>query len=130
MIYLYGGILGGYVTLWLVSWREKGKGPFQRMAAYLLRKREGRQQKQAGRRKNWQRDMYRRQLGNKLRTLRPEVAVQTQVQEYYVAQYSLLLRMIFAGTVICLAVWTAAHGSPLLRDGSYVERNEIGRAHV
>ena len=63
MIYLYGGILGGYVTLWLVSWREKGKGPFQRMAAYLLRKREGRQQKQAGRRKNWQRDMYRRQLG-------------------------------------------------------------------
>lgn len=39
MIYLYGGILGGYVTLWLVSWREKGKGPFQRMAAYLLRKR-------------------------------------------------------------------------------------------
>ena len=45
MIYLYGGILGGYVTLWLVSWREKGKGPFQRMAAYLLRKREGRQQK-------------------------------------------------------------------------------------
>ena len=94
MIYLYGGILGGYVTLWLVSWREKGKGPFQRMAAYLLRKREGRQQKQAGRRKNWQWDMYRRQLGNKLRTLRPEVAVQTQVQEYYVAQYSLLLMMI------------------------------------
>ncbi len=41
MIYLYGGILGGYVALWLVSWREKGKGPFQRMAAYLLRKREG-----------------------------------------------------------------------------------------
>lgn len=70
--------------------------------------------------------MYRRQLGNKLRTLRPEVAVQTQVQEYYVAQYSLLLMMIFAGTVICLAVWIAAHGSPLLRDGSYVERNAYG----
>ncbi len=33
MIYLYGGILGGYVTLWLVSWREKGKGPFQRISA-------------------------------------------------------------------------------------------------
>ena len=126
MIYLYGGILGGYVALWLVSWREEGKGPFRRMAAYLLRKREGQQQKQAGRRKNWQRDMYRRQLGNKLRTLRPEVSVQTQVQEYYVAQYSLLLMMIFAGTVICLAVWTAAHGSPLLRDGSYVERNAYG----
>ena len=23
MIYLYGGILGGYVTLWLVSWGER-----------------------------------------------------------------------------------------------------------
>lgn len=130
MIYLYAGILGGYLVLWIVSWREEGKGPFQRMAAYVLRKRQSGQQKQAGRRRSWRQDTYQRQLGNKLKTLRPEVSVQEQVRAYYIAQYSLLLKLVFMGTAICLAVWAAARSSPLLRDGNYLQRNSYGEGKV
>lgn len=130
MLLIYIGILGGYLVLWLVSWKEEGKGAFRRMAAYLWRRRLGRQQKQAGRKRSWQRDMQQRQLGNKLRTLRPEVAAQEQVREYYVGQYRMLLMVGFMGTGICLAVWTAAHSASLLREGNYVERNAYGEGEI
>lgn len=130
MVYLYIAILCGYLALWIMSWREEGKGPFQRMAMYFVRKGQGRQQKTAGRKRSWQRDMCRRQLGNKLKTLRPEVAVQVQIRDFYVSQYSLLLAVIFTGTVICLGVWAAAHSSPLLREGIYLQRNPYGEGDV
>lgn len=130
MIYIYAAVLCGYLMLWIVSWREEGKGPFQRMAVYFLRKGQGRQQKRGGRKRNWQRDMCQRQLGDKLKTLRPEVAVQVQIRDYYVSQYSLLLMVIFVGTVVCLGVWIAAHSSPLLKDGNYLRRNSYGEGDL
>lgn len=130
MIYIYAAVLCGYLMLWIVSWREEGKGPFQRMAVYFLRKGQGRQQKRGGRKRNWQRDMCQRQLGDKLKTLRPEVAVQVQIRDYYVSQYSLLLMVIFVGTVVCLGVWIAAHSSPLLKDGNYLQRNSYGEGDL
>ena len=129
MIYIYIGILCAYLMLWLLTWREEGKGAFQRMALYLLRKEQRGQQKK-GRGRSWQRDMQQRQLGNKLKTLQPEVAVQVQIRNYYVAQYSIMLKVIFLGTVICLAVWIAARSSPLLKDGSYLQRNPYGEGDV
>lgn len=130
MIYIYAAVLCGYLMLWIVSWREEGKGPFQRMAVYFLRKGQGRQQKRGGRKRNWQRDMCQRQLGDKLKTLRPEVAVQVQIRDYYVSQYSLLLMVIFVGTLACLGVWIAAHSSPLLKDGNYLRRNSYGEGDL
>lgn len=130
MIYLYIGILCACFVLWLVSWREEGKGPFQRMALYLLRKEQSRQQRKTGRRHNWQRDMVQRQLGNKLKTLRPDAAVQVQIREHYVSQYSIFLKVVFLGTVLCLIVWIAARSSPLLKEGSYLKRNPYGEGDV
>ena len=126
MIYIYAAVLCGYLVLWIVSWREEGKGPFQRMAMYFLR----RQQKGSGRKRNWQRETYRRQLGNKLKTLQPEVAVQVQLRDYYVSQYSFLLMVIFMGAVICTGVWIAAHSSPMLKEGTYLRRNSYGEGDV
>ena len=130
MIYLYAAVLCGYLMLWILSWKEEGKGPFQRMAMYFWRRGQSRQQRRAGRKRNWQRDLYRRQLGSKLKILQPEVAVQTQIRDHYVSLYSLLLRIGFLGGMICLGVWTAAHSSPLLKEGSYLNRNNFGEGEV
>lgn len=130
MIYLYGAVLCVYLMLWIVSWREEGKGAFQRMAMYFWRRGQKAQQKKAGRKHNWQRDMYRKQLGNKLKTLRPEVSVQVQIQEYYVSLYSLLLMIGFIGTAVCLCMWVSVHSNPVLMEGSYLRRKSYGEGEV
>ncbi len=129
MIYIYAAILCGYLALWMISWREEGKGPFWRMASYFVRKGQTRRKKR-GRRHSWQQEIYRRQLGNKLKTLQPGLAVQTQVKNYYISQYRALLLVGFVGTVLCLGVWIAAHSSPLLQEGSYLQRNPYGAGDV
>ena len=129
MIYIYSGIICASFIFWMLSWREEGKGPFQRMALYILRKEEGGRQKK-GCRRNWQRDMHQRQLGDKLKTLQPEVAVQIQIRNYYMSQYSILLKVVFLGTMLCLGVWIAARSSPLLMEGGYLQRNSYGEGDV
>ncbi|MDE7186621.1 MAG: hypothetical protein K2O13_03825, partial [Lachnospiraceae bacterium] len=129
MIYIYSGIICAYLIFWMLSWREEGKGPFQRMALYILRKEQSGQHKK-GHRRNWQRDMHQRQLGDKLKTLQPEVAVQIQVRNYYMSQYSILLKVVFLGTMLCLGVWIAARSSPLLMEGGYLQRNSYGEGDV
>ncbi len=129
MIYIYAIVLCGYLLLWMVSWREEGKGPFQRMASYLLRRGQNRQKK-TGRKRNWQREMYRRQLGNKLKTLQPGQGVQAQITDYYASQYQSILLVGFVGTVLCLGIWIAAHSNPLLLEGSYLQRNPYGAGDV
>lgn len=127
MVYVYGCILAGYLLLFFISAREKGN-PFQKMAACILRKR---QEGQRGKRKRgWKRELGDRQLGNKLKTLRPEIAADRQVREHYLALYSTLLMMVFAGNLICLAVWISAHGSPRLIDGSRLPRNDYGEGEI
>ncbi len=126
MIYLYGAVLCGYLLLWIVSLREDGKGAFRRMAMYFWRRGQSAQQKKAGQKRNWQKDLYRKQLGNKLKTLRPEVAAQVQIQEYYVSLYSLLFMVVFMGTTVCLCIWIAAHSSPVLLEGGYLKRKSYG----
>ncbi len=130
MVYLYTAILCGYLILWILSLKEEGKGPFRRMAMYFWHRGQKSRQKRAGRRRNWQRDLYRRQLGNKLKILRPEMTVQTQIQNHYVSLYSLVLAVGFMGAVICLCAWIAAHGSPLLQEGRYLLRNSYGQGEV
>lgn len=129
MIYIYAVILCGYLMLWMVSWREDGKGPFWRMASYVLRQEQHRLKK-PGRKYSWQREVYRRQLGTKLKTLQPGLAVQVQVKDYYVSQYRILLLVGFVGTALCLGVWITAHSSPLLQEGSYLQRNPYGAGNV
>lgn len=130
MIYLYGAVLCGYLILWIVSLREEGKGAFRRIAMYFWKRGQRARQEKAGRKRNWQKDLYRKQLGSKLRTLRPETAVQVQIQEYYVSLYSLLLMVVFIGTAVCLFLWIAAHGNPVLLEGGYLKRKPYGEGET
>ncbi|MBD5450274.1 MAG: secretion protein F [Lachnospiraceae bacterium] len=129
MIYIYIAVLGVYALLFILSWKEECRGPFRRMASYLLRRRQKLSQETDGRR-NWKKDVSRRQLGDKLKTLQPEKAMQTQVREYYLSQYSVILAVILAGVLVCLALWLSAHSSSRLIDGSYIWRNSYGKGDV
>ena len=130
MIFVYVCIMGMFALLFILSWKEREKGVFRKMAAYLLHRQQDIRQKHAGRGKNWKRDLSRRKLGDKLKTLHPETAVPEQVKEYYLAQYSMILMVIFLGDVLCLAVWGSARSSPLLIDGNYLRRNPYGGGEV
>ncbi|MDE6740456.1 MAG: type II secretion system F family protein [Lachnospiraceae bacterium] len=129
MIYIYIAVLAVYVLLYIVSWREECRGPFRRMASYLLR-RQLNSSGQTGAKRGWRKDIYRRQLGDKLKALQPDKAVQIQVREYYLSQYSVILTVIFAGVSVCMAVWLSAHSSSLLVDGSYIWRNSYGEGDI
>lgn len=130
MLYLYIMILGIYVFLFFLSWKEEGRNPFRRIASCLLGKQQKLSRRRTGRKHDWKKELYRRQLGEKLKTLQPSVGVQTQVREYYLSQYSVLLTVIFAGVLICLAIWVSAHSSPLLLEGSYIWRNPYGQGDI
>lgn len=129
MIYTYVVILAGYLLLFLVSAKEGGN-PFQKMAAYILRRqRQGRSGKGKKKRK-WKRALLERQLGDKLKTLQPQIAADRQVQEHYCSLYSTILMVVFVGNLLCLAVWISARSSPRLTDGGYLSRNDYGEGEV
>lgn len=125
MIYIYIGILTVYLILFLLSMGESGN-PFRRMAARIYRWQEERQK----RKRNWKKALYARQLGEKLKTLQPQAAVKKQVREHYLSLYSLLLTVVFAGNILCLAAWFSAHNNARLIDGSYLLRNASGEGNV
>ena len=130
MIYIYIAILGIYILLYLLSLKEDGKNPFQRMAAYLVRKRKSISHSAAGRRHNWKKDMSRRQLEGKLKTLKPTASASVEVREYYRSRYSTMLMVLFAGVLICLAAWASTRSNSRLVDGSYIWRNSYGKGDV
>lgn len=130
MIYIYIVILGIYMLLYIVSRREEGRNPFHKMAAYILRRRQKIIHKVSAGKQNWRKDLQERQLGSKLKTLKPSTAVTVQVREYYLSQYSVILMVVFAGVLVCLAAWVSVHSSPLLTEGSYIKRNSYGDGDI
>lgn len=126
MIYIYVVILGIYMLLYIVSRREEGRNPFRKMAAYILHRKQKIIHKVSAGKQNWRKDLQERQLGSKLKTLKPSTAVTVQVREYYLSQYSVILMVVFAGILACFAVWVSVHSSPQLTDGSYIKRNSYG----
>lgn len=129
MVYVYLGILAGYLFLFFLSAKESGN-PFQKMAACILKKKKTRQRRKKKGRDGWKQEIEDRQLGDKLKTLRPEIAADKQVREHYISLYSMLLLTVFVGDLLCLVVWISAHGSPSLIDGSYLPRNAYGEGKV
>lgn len=130
MIYIYMSILGSYVLLYFLSWKEKGRNPFYRMGSYILHKRQKLRHGRAGGRYGWKQELYRKQLGDKLKILRPAASVETQVEEYYRAQYGVILTVVFAGVVICICAWLGAQGSRRLQEGGYIARNSYMEGDV
>ncbi len=129
MVYVYAIILAAYLILFLFSIGEAGN-PFQKMAACILRRQ---RQSRSGKRKGksgWKRELFDRQLGDKLKTLHPQIAADRQLQEHYLSLYSTLLMVVFVGNLFCLAVWVSARSSPQLIDGSYLRRNPYGEGEV
>lgn len=129
MVCVYVMILVGYLLLFFISAREAGN-PFQKMAACILRsQRQGRSAKEK-REKYWKREFFERQLGDKLKTLQPQISADRQVQEHYLSLYSTILMVVFVGNLLCLAVWVSVHSSPRLIDGSYLHRNAYGEGEI
>lgn len=126
MIYLYTAVLGGYALLWILSRREEGRDPFHKMAAYLVRNRERMLHRTADRRRDWRKDLFRRRLETKFKTLNPAVSAAVQVRNYYLSGYRTVLVVLFAGVLVCLIAWWSTHSSSLLVDGSYIRRNGHG----
>lgn len=129
MIYVYVSILGLYLLLFLLSLKEEGN-PFQKIAARFFRKRQRGRSQGERRRKDWKRELYTRQLGDKLKTLEPGIAVEKQIRDHYLSLYSLLLMVVFVGDLLCLAAWASAHSSPKLIEGKYLLRNAYGDGDV
>lgn len=130
MIYIYIAVLGMYVLFFIVSRKEDGGNPFQKMAAYILRRRQNLRHKISAGKRNWRNDLQERQLGIKLKTLQPSTAVPVQVREYYLSQYSVILMVIFTGILVCLAAWVSVHSSSLLKEGNYIKRNSYGEGDI
>lgn len=129
MIYVYIGILGIYLVLFLLSLREAGN-PFQKIAARFFRsKQKGRRRGGRGKR-DWKQELYMRQLGDKLKTLEPGIAAEKQIRDHYLSLYSMLLMVIFVGDMLCLTAWISAHASPKLIDGRYLSRNAYGDGEI
>lgn len=130
MIYVYMAVLGIYVLLFFLSWRETGRNPFRRMASYILRRQQRKLHGASKGKGSWRRDLRARQLGEKLKTLKPSEGMQAQVEAYYLSQYSTMLMVVFAGVMICLAVWMSAHSSSLLVEGRYIWRSPYGKGDI
>lgn len=129
MLYIYVFILAGYLLLFFFSAREAGN-PFQKMAAYILRSNKQSRSGKGNREQNWKRELFEKQLGDKLKTLQPQIAAERQVQEHYISLYSMILMVVFVGDLLCLAVWVSAHSSPQLIDGIYLPRNTYGEGEI
>lgn len=129
MVYVYCGILGLYLILFLLSMGEAGN-PFQKMAARIYRKQREGMGKSKNSRRNWKRALRARQLGDKLKTLQPEEGAEQQVRGYYLSLYSTLLMVVFAGDLLCLAAWGSAYGNAKLIDGNTLLRKAYGEGDV
>lgn len=129
MIYVYGAVLGLYLVLFLLSAGEAGN-PFQKMAARIYRSRQEKQRKSKSKRKDWKRDFTIRQLGDKLKTLQPGIPAWQQIREHYLSLYKTLLLVVFAGDLLCIAVWASAHSNARLIDGSLLFRKDYGEGDV
>lgn len=130
MISIYISIVVFYILLLFLSRKEEGKNPFIKMASYILREKQQRMHKAAGRKHNWRKDLSRRQLESKLRTLHPTVPVSAQVTEYYLSQYNTILTVLFMGVLLCLAAWWSAHSSSVLTEDGYIRRNTYGGGDI
>lgn len=129
MVYVYSAILAVYLVLFLLSVGESGN-PFQKIAARIFRKQQERRKKMGRGSGDWRRMLYTRQLGDKLKTLQPQVAAEKQIREHYLSLYTLLLLVVFVGDLFCLAAWFGAHSAARLVDGGYLPRNACGEGDV
>lgn len=130
MIYIYIVVLAIYVLLFFLSLREESRNPFRKMASYILRNRQRIEHNVKGRRHDWRKDISRRQLEDKLKTLQPAKSVSAQVREYYLSRYSTALMVLFTGLLVSLAAWWSVRSTPLLIDGNYIWRNTYGQGDV
>lgn len=130
MIYAYITMLGIYIILFVLSYKEQERNPFRKMALYIMCRRRSMPQRKSVGKQRWKRDLQERQLRNKLKTLQPTMAVTAQLKEHYVSQYSLVLAVVFAGVLISLGVWISAHSGSLLTEGRYIQRNSYGEGDI
>lgn len=143
MIYWYLTVLVFYLLLFFLSRKEKtaayrrgetkksypGENFFLKAAIWCIRQKKYVTGKFGGRRQRYREQLREDRLGNDLKLLRPDLSKQHQVQSFYVRQCSLVLLVLFVGSLISLCVALSARTAGLIQEGGYIERKGYGRGN-
>lgn len=149
MIYLYLIILIFYLLLFVLSRNENvsaymarsankpyfGEIFFLKSAVWCIRLKEmfsatlGRNMKQH-KELLYKEQLYRSQLGKKLKLLTPELPENQQVKDFYIKRYSLALLIVFAGNLISLCVAASEQMGGLINEDGYIQRNTYGKGDI
>ena len=135
MGYLYLAVFGLYGVLFLLSGKEKvsayrdrggkksypGEILFLKAAVWCIRKK--------GKKSRYRKQMRQSGIGSSLKLLHPELEETYQVQAFYVRQYSLVLLVIFVGSLLSLGMMLAAKGESVLQEGGFIERKTYGQGN-
>lgn len=141
MIYWYLAVLVFYLLLFLLSRKEKitvyrdeetkksypGEILFLKAAVWCIRQKKYMTGKFGGRRQRYQKQLREDRLGNNLKLLRPELSKQRQLQVFYVRRCSLVLMVLFVGSLLSLCAALSARTAGLVQEGSYIERKGYGQ---
>lgn len=141
MIYWYLAVLVFYLLLFFLSRKEKvsayrdgeagksypGEIFFLKAAIWCIRQRRYMTGKVGGKRRRYQEQLREDRLGNDLKLLRPDLPKQHQVQAFYVRQYSLILLILFVGSLLSLCAALSARTAGLIQEGGYIERRGYGQ---
>jgi len=141
MVYWYLAVLVFYLLLFFLSRKEKvsvyqdgeikksypGEVLFLKAAVWCIRKKKYMTGKFGGKRRRYQEQLREDRLGNDLKLLRPDLSKQYQVQAFYVRQCSLVLLVLFVGSLLSLCVALSARTAGLIQEGGYIDRRGYGQ---
>lgn len=111
MIIIYGMVFAGYILLFFLSHKNKGKTPFDKAAEYLFRR------------------LYKKkafggkQVSRNLALLNPS---RQGEEQYYLKKIRRLLLMLFLGNFLASVFGISSQCDSSLIDGKYIERNPFG----
>ena len=141
MIYWYLAVLVSYLLLFVLSRKETissyrsgerrkfypGEIFFIKAAIWCIRQKRYMTGKFGGRRQRYQEQLREDRLGNDLKLLRPDLSKQYQVQAFYVRQCSLVLLVLFVGSLLSLCAALSAQTAGLIQEGGCIERKGYGQ---
>lgn len=144
MIYWYLAVLLLYLFLFFLSRKEKisvyrggegkrsypGESFFLKAAVWCIGQKKYLAGKFGRKRRHYREQLRKNQLGSHLKLLHPELSKKHQVQAFYVRQYSLVLLVLFAGSLLSLGAALSVRTAGFLQEGGYIDRKGYGQGDI
>lgn len=144
MIYGYLIILGCYLLLFVFSCREDvsvyfnqvekksypGGRIFLKAAVWCIHLKKRLSTKFTHKDPRRKKPLHKSSLGSNLKLLNPALSEKQQLQDFYVRQYSLVLMVVFIGSLLSLAVSLSGRMSGMLQEGNYINRKPYGQGSL